>query len=268
MNIDRKRFFDLIRASLFGGRMSARQVGGIEMILQGFVLRHPNGDIRWLAYMLATAFHETATAMVPVRETQRSDEIVPPTVETAIARLESSWRAGKMPWVKTAYWRKDAEGKSWLGRGLPQLTHRANYDKLGQAIGTDLVKDPELALVDEVAVAIMVVGMTRGLFTTRKLADYFGPRIDDAQEARRIINGVESAGKVAGYHRLFLAAIKAAFVVVVAKPIAAEPRRHPSPSAGPSSSFPRSPRSPPLRRAFSHASPTRWASRGPPHELE
>ncbi len=43
----------------------------------------------------------------------------------AIRALESSWMRGKLPWVNTTYWRKHPDGKSWFGRGLVQITHKA-----------------------------------------------------------------------------------------------------------------------------------------------
>ena len=50
-------------------------------------------------------------------------------------------------------------------------------------------------------------GMTQGLFTGRKLGDYFNHRVDDPMLARRIINGLDRAGMIATYHRYFLAAL-------------------------------------------------------------
>src|SRR5262245_52855014 len=66
--IDRKLFFDGVRARLFSGRLSQGQVDGMNAILAGFEKRYPNGDKRWLAYCLATAKWETAGTMQPVRE--------------------------------------------------------------------------------------------------------------------------------------------------------------------------------------------------------
>jgi predicted chitinase len=166
-------------------------------------------DPRWLAYMLATAFHETARTMQPIIETRQPDEATNPSVDKAIARLESSWAKGRMPWVKSAYWRKDAQGKSWLGRGLVQLTHKANYERMGPIVGADLVGDPDLAMRDDVAVKIMFEGMARGLFTGKKLGDYFTAKLEDWAGARKIINGTDQAEKIAGYGRLFLKALQA-----------------------------------------------------------
>jgi hypothetical protein len=56
----------------------------------------------------------------------------------------------------------------------------------------------------------MFVGMRDGDFTGKKLADYFSSSKDDPVNARRIINGTDRAETIAGYHRSFLSAIKAA----------------------------------------------------------
>ena len=206
MAFDRAKFFASVRTTLFGGSLTSEQVAGMTAILDG---APANLGLDALAYCLATPFHETGRAMVPVMETQGVGK-PRPTVDEAIARLERAWKDGKMPWVKTAYWRKDADGLSWLGRGLPQTTHKANYLKFEKLLGVPFTKDPELMLVPEHAVRVMFEGMVRGMFTGKKLADYFGPGRSDPEGARRIINGTESAAKVAGYHRSFAAALRAA----------------------------------------------------------
>ena len=59
-----------------------------------------------LAYVLATARHETANTMKPVMETLADN------VTEAQRRLERAWTGGRLPWVKTPYWRTDSDGKS------------------------------------------------------------------------------------------------------------------------------------------------------------
>lgn len=203
-----KIFFDAVRAPLFGGSLTLPQVKGMEGILdRALVDRTP---LRHLAYMLATAFHETSKTMQPILETRQPGEKSNPSIATAIKRLDNSFAAGKLPWVKKPYWRKDGEGKSWLGRGLVQLTHRVNYDKMGRIIGVDLLRDPSRAMDPGIAVAIMFEGMTQGSFTGRPLSDYLDGRSRDYVNARRVINGTESASKVAGYAERFEQALMAA----------------------------------------------------------
>ncbi|NSY10846.1 hypothetical protein G6L14_02295 [Agrobacterium vitis] len=201
--MDRAKFFAAVRISLFGGALTQNQVNGITAILDAWQASTMT-DLRWLAYMLATAFHETAQTMQPVRETRAASD------KQAIAILDRSWAKGEMPWVKSAYWRIGADGKSWLGRGHVQLTHKDNYIKLGRAIGVDLLANPVLAMREDIALKVMFIGMGEGLFTGVKLADYFQGNKSDWVNARRIITGTERAGVVAGYGQKFYAALQGA----------------------------------------------------------
>lgn len=203
MGLNRKRFFDCIRKAAFAGRLSRGQVAGIEAVLDRWE-GEGRTDGRHLAYMLATVFHETAATMQPVRETRAKSD------RAAIAILERAFAAGRLPHVRTPYWRFDAEGRSFLGRGLVQITHEANYRRLGEALGIDLLTDPGRTLEMEVALGILFTGMERGLFTGQALKDHFDGTRSDWLNARRIINGTESAAKVAAIGRAFFAALQAA----------------------------------------------------------
>jgi hypothetical protein len=144
-------------------------------------------DIRWLAYMLATTFHETARTMQPIAE------------------------YGKGKGKK--YGKPDpATGETYYGRGFVQLTWKDNYAKIGKLIGVDLVHDPDRALELAPASAAMFEGMIRGTFTGKKLATYFSASKDDPTNARRIINGTDCAAKIAGYHKSFLTALSSSLV--------------------------------------------------------
>lgn len=143
------------------------------------------------AYVLATSYHETAHTMKPVRETLATSDA------QAVARLEAAWAKGQLKWVKTPYWRPDTEGKSWFGRGYVQITHKANYQRVGERIGANLVASPSYALEPRYAVKILVRGMVEGLFTGKKLADYITPAYKDYVNARRIVNGTDKAQEIA-----------------------------------------------------------------------
>jgi predicted chitinase len=203
VQINRKSFYDAVRAAPFGGRLSGLQVAGMEAILNAWDRTRTGGDRRWLAYMLATTFHETAGTMQPVRET------LAPSDMAAAARLESAWARGRLGSVKTPYWRADADGKYWLGRGLVQLTHKANYQRMARETDIDIVADPGRAMEMDVAVAILFCGMEKGLFTGRRLADYFTAIRSDWSGARRIINGLDRAADVASYGLAFHRALVA-----------------------------------------------------------
>lgn len=209
-------FFDAVRGPLFGGSLSSPQVYGTVAILdRALAVRTP---LRHLAYMLATAFHETAATMQPILETRNAKDKANPSIDLAIKRLDNSFAAGKLPWVSKPYWRKDADGKSWLGRGLVQLTHKVNYVRVGKMIGVDLATDPDRAMDPGIAISIMFFGMTRGDFTGRPLSDYLDGSTPDYFNARRVINGTESARKVAGYAERFEQALVASGYSSDAKP--------------------------------------------------
>lgn len=199
--IDRRRFFDEIRDNPFPARLSTRQVEGTVQVIDEFESRAAGGDLRHLAYMLATAFHETAQTMQPVRETLAASD------DAAIRILDRAFAAGRLGQVKTPYWRRDADGKTWLGRGLVQLTHRRNYEAMSEVIGIDLVAQPERAMEPQVSAAILIEGMLRGSFTGRRLSQYFDTRRADWAGARAIINGKDRAELLAGYGRAFYAAL-------------------------------------------------------------
>lgn len=65
--MDRAKFFASARSALFGGKLTQGQVDGITAILDGWQASQMT-DVRWLAYMLATAYHETARTMQPIAE--------------------------------------------------------------------------------------------------------------------------------------------------------------------------------------------------------
>lgn len=182
---DRKVFFDAIRSPLFDGRLTAPQVSGIEAILDG-ASKHGIKDVRHLAYCLATAQHETASTMQPIDEYGKGK--------------------GKKYGVKGKY------GQVPYGRGLVQLTWDYNYERADKELGLGgaLLKNFELAKRPDIAVGILFRGMLGGWFTTRKLVHYFSAQTDDPVNARKIVNGTDRAQLIAGYHRSYLAALKAA----------------------------------------------------------
>lgn len=189
-------FFAYARRAPFGGSLSQAQVDGMTSILKYCEIF--NLPLVWIAYILATAFHESAHTMQPVRETLASSDA------KAIANLDKAFAAGKLPQVKTPYWRKDKNGKSWFGRGLVQVTFERNYLKFG-------ITEPDDALNMQTAVKILVDGMTQGLFSGRRLKDYGSTEnVFRAVDARAIVNGTDKASLIAGYYTGFLGALKAA----------------------------------------------------------
>lgn len=180
--INRQFFFDYVRLHLFNGKLSQKQVDGMDAILDYWEKDYTGKDDRWLAYMFATAYHETDRKMQAIEEYGKG--------------------AGK------AYGKADPiTGQKYYGRGLVQLTWKYNYDAMGKQFKVDLLNHPEKALDLDLAVEIMFYGMTNGSFTGKKLPDYFNQNKSDWVNARRIINALDKANIIAGYGKQFYAAI-------------------------------------------------------------
>ncbi|MDX0722648.1 hypothetical protein GOD64_28210 [Sinorhizobium medicae] len=157
-------------------------------ILDQWEQRLPDGDLRWLSYMLATTFHETARQMTPVKEAY---------------------------WLSEAWRRRNLRYYPYYGRGYVQLTWRDNYRRAGDYLGDNLADSPDLALRPDYAAAIMFVGMGEGWFRgdsrgPHNLSRYFRHNVDDPVGARAIINGYEAgiAEAIARYHAKFLGALR------------------------------------------------------------
>lgn len=172
--INRKSTYDNIRKEF--GKLSQKQVEGFEAMFNEFEKRQLS-DIRFLAYILATTWHETAKTMQPIEE----------------------YGKGKG---------KSYEGK-YYGRGYVQLTWLDNYKKATAKNnkGWNFILNPELALQVEPAIWICFEGMLNGWFTGKKLNDYFNNKKNDAVNARRIINGTDCAHLILELYNKFLKSI-------------------------------------------------------------
>ena len=180
--INRDHFFQTVRNTLYNGTLKQKQVEGISGILDNWEAAYSNLDDRFLAYMFATTFHETATTMQPIEE----------------------YGKGKGRAYGTA---DPVTHQIYYGRGFVQLTWKANYATFGSKLKVDLVNNAALALDLNIATKVMFTGMTQGLFTGKKLSDYFTPTLTDWVNARRIINGTDRAALIAGYAQNFYSAI-------------------------------------------------------------
>jgi hypothetical protein len=202
----RKPFFDHVRQDPCGGRLSQEQVIGMQAILVAWERRAPRGDLRHLAYMLATAFHETGGCMIPIREKGTGDGPDADPWDDYLERYDTGRLATALGNSPAA----DGDGVTYAGRGPVMLTGFANYARASRELGIDFIANPDLALVPEHASAILYLGMMQGWFTGKKLGDYFNAVKDDPVGARRIVNGQDRARTIARYHRSFLRALKAA----------------------------------------------------------
>lgn len=183
--IDRKAFYDKIRNDLFHV-LTQNHVDGTNALLDEWEKDRAAEDVRWLGYVLATAYHETAKTMQPIEEYGR----------------------GKgRPYGVSNQITDSVSQVAYYGRGYCQLTWKKNYEFASQSCGVDLVRHPELALDPSIAANIICDGMKEGWFTGKRLRDYFNADRDDPVGARHIINGSDRADLVASYYRHFANAL-------------------------------------------------------------
>jgi putative chitinase len=215
--LNRASFFAAVRSSLFGGKLTEGQVQGLDALLTAAPADMP---LEHLAYCLATAFHETARTMQPIKEMGG----------TAYFKRMYDIQGDRPTKARELGNLTLGDGARFAGRGYVQLTGKANYARASKEVGFDLVATPDLAMQAGIASVIMYSGMKAGWFTGKKLSDYFKPGLSDAYNARRIINGLDKAGDIAEYHRKFLAALNSAQIEAPApKPAPPLPDIEPAP---------------------------------------
>lgn len=186
-------FFSAIRAPLFGGRMMQAQVSGTEAIIAEGERRSVSAF--HVAYMLATAYLETAKTMQAISERG---------AVSYFDKYEPTTKIGK-----TLGNTLKGDGYKFRGRGLVQITGRGNYVLASKKLNVDFVANPDKALDPKYAIPIMFCGMIEGWFTGKKLSDYINGEKVDYVNARRVVNGTDKAAMIAGYARIFEQALTA-----------------------------------------------------------
>jgi putative chitinase len=195
MPYDRKHFFDTVRKDLFSGTLTQSQVDGMNYLLEvwewAFEANNPNDGTMWLAYALATFYHETAYTMQPIEEYGKG-----------------SGKSYGQP--------AGPHGQCYYGRGHVQLTWETNY-KNGQqylkdryGVEANIYPDASQMLDAQTSALISYDGMVFGWFTGVGLPKYLSKSkgIEDPVNARRIVNGTDKADTIAGYYYKFKAALK------------------------------------------------------------
>lgn len=187
--IDRAKFYKCLKTKQLFKTLKQNQVDGIEAIFNEWE-RQGLTDLRWLAYMLATAYHETAATFSAIEEYGKG----------------KNYKYGKK--LKMSGVPYSTPDKLYYGRGLVQLTWYENYELMGKLLKLDLLNKPELCLSLDVSVKVMFEGMLRGSssigdFTGKCLEMYFNDKTEDWVGARKIINGKDKAELIAGYAQKF-----------------------------------------------------------------
>lgn len=205
--MDRKIFFDCVRPSLFGDKLTQEQVSGMNNLLNVWD-QHFSGDMAlpnptdYLAYNLATAYHETAKTMQPITERGPISYFNKYEPEMRIGKILGNTQRG--------------DGFRYRGEGHVQNTGRRNAkvatDRLNELfdLGIDLVANPDQRGDPFVSAMSLFLGNKEGWWTGKKLSDYLKPGAPDFNGARRVINGMDKSNTIAGYAKLFKAAIQKA----------------------------------------------------------
>ena len=162
--IDRDYFFEQYNKRF--DKLTNAQKDALENIFTG-IEEYIEADSSYIctlpkiAYMLATAKHETGHTFEPITEKgkisyfNRYDPILADTERRrAVAKANGNISEG--------------DGFKYRGRGYVQLTWYNNYKQAGSYLGKDLVNNPELALDQKDATKIMIYGMETGMFTGKK----------------------------------------------------------------------------------------------------
>jgi len=180
-----------------GPRLSDDEVTGSEAIIKAM----QGLPIAYTAYALATAWHETAHTMQPIKEYGGDNYFF------RMYDIE-----GQRPY-KARELGNDSpgDGIKYAGRGYVQLTGKANYKKATSKLHIGFLSDPDLALNPNHAAKIMRKGMLDGWFTGKSFSSYL-PECKPAarisfQKARRIINGTDDAKLIADYAMSFQEAL-------------------------------------------------------------
>ena len=181
--MDPANFFDVTRRSL--GRFTQSQINGFNAVLKATELLPKSHR----AYVLATAWHETAHTMQPIDEFGKG-------------RGKAYGKPGRN------------NGQVPYGRGFVQLTWDDNYERMDRELGLNgaLIRNYELAKDPKVAADILVVGMVKGLFNGRgKGLEFYLPCAEGTlaqfKEARRTVNVQDKAAYIADLANIFQRAL-------------------------------------------------------------
>jgi len=171
--------FSILRKSF--GSLNQDQVDNINLIIE-YCNKH-SLEYNQAAYVLATAWHETNQTMLPVIEAY---------------------------WLSEEWRRKNLRYYPWYGRGFVQLTWEDNYKLADKKLGLngEMLKNPSLAQVPKYAAEILVLGSKEGWFTKKKLSDYITKTTKDYKNARRVINILDKAQKIADEATIFEKALR------------------------------------------------------------
>lgn len=189
--INKDHFFSTIKPALFHGKFSQPQVDAINAIFNECE-KEGVTDLRQIAYIFGTIYHETAATMLPIEE---------------IGKGHNKTYGYKVKYDGSKYTEPDI---IYYGRGFTQNTWYDVYLKLtkNNKNGWDFLNHPELLLQTEPSAWATVFGMKIGLYTGKRLSDYFNDKITDWFNGRKIINRLDKAQLVSDISNKFYMSLK------------------------------------------------------------
>ncbi|WOQ11765.1 hypothetical protein [Aeromonas media] len=196
--------------------LSSQSEKNLQKLIENINKFYANNDsytanIYQLAYMLATARHETyhfpsgeyfseKPEVGPISYFDKYDPILADTpARRERARLNRNTVEG--------------DGYKYRGRGCVHLTWKKNYQRAKDNIGIDFVSFPERAADFDYAVSIMIWGMRDGVFTGASLNDHINKSSVNYVSARKIINGSDAAALIASYAEKFQSILEVTSIV-------------------------------------------------------
>jgi predicted chitinase len=98
------------------------------------------------------------------------------------------------------------DGRLYKGRGYVQLTGRNNYRAYAKHTGIRILDLPYILMNwASLSVFVIVDGMMRGAYTGRRLDQFVNKDQQDFRNARRVVNGLDQADKIAAQAQAWLA---------------------------------------------------------------
>jgi predicted chitinase len=187
--------YEALTESLFKGSLPKFQKRPMDLFLEEYtrrVLDNQNLSPEQLAYILATAYHESGRFRF---------------------NKEIGKGRGRDYGKPTLVIRGKTE--TYYGRGWVQITWLQNYAKLSIAASRafnrtiNFVENPdEIFKNDRYNTFVIFEGMLSGMFTGKKLDHYVHHDKVDFRGARKVVNGTDKDTLIAGYAEVFLAAME------------------------------------------------------------
>lgn len=192
-----KAFFDAVRTNILNGILSQSQVDALNAIDASWQ-KHGNTDPQAKAYVLSTIQNEVGNGMLPKAENlnysaEQIHAVWPtrfPTTGAAQLYAHNPVKLGNFVYAGR-YGNGDVasgDGFKYRGHGY-QTTFKDAFKMFGGLLGVDLVTDPSVLDRDVgLAADVLIIGMVRGLYTGKKIGDYFTATKADAYDARDTVN--------------------------------------------------------------------------------